>query len=106
MGSTPTLSAKWADSLMVKQSTHNRLSLGSIPSRPTNLNMKTLIQDTGGFKLYLEIRAIEALANKEHEVKFTTVWEGARGEIEEHVKAQFIVDDTGIAQFRNLLNGY
>jgi hypothetical protein len=68
--------------------------------------MKTLIQDNGGFKLYLEIRAIAALANKEHEVKFTTVWEGARGEVEEHVKAQFIVDDAGIDQFRNLLNAY
>ena len=33
----------WAVSLMVKQSTHNRLSIGSIPIQPTNAPMTELV---------------------------------------------------------------
>ena len=32
-----------ADSLMVKQATHNRLSVGSIPSQPTNATLADVV---------------------------------------------------------------
>ena len=57
------------------------------------LNMKKLIQDTGGFQLYAEFRPIEALNNQQHELKFTTKWADSKNPDEEMVKAQFILND-------------
>jgi len=68
--------------------------------------MKLLLQDTGGFKLYAELRPIPALKNKEHELKFTTVWEGARGDVEEHVSSQFILTDAAVENLKKVICGY
>ena len=46
-GSIPVSSAKcWADSLMVKQSTHNRLSESSILSQPTSASIDKLVKSS------------------------------------------------------------
>ena len=67
--------------------------------------MKIELQDTGGYRLFVEIRPLPTDATQ-HEVKFTTVWEGARGAVEEHNAAQFFLGNDAIARLKELLNGY
>lgn len=67
--------------------------------------MKILLQDTGGYKLYVAIRPLPT-DKSQHEIKFTTVWEGARGTVEELNAAQFILNDEAVARFKELLHAY
>lgn len=72
---------------------------------PELLTMKIELQDTGGYKLFVEIRPLPT-DHSQHELKFTTIWEGARGAVEEHNQAQFFLSDRAVAKFKELLNGY
>lgn len=85
--------------------THNRYGFGSTPNGPTKYNMKVLLQDNGGYKLYVAIRPLPT-DSEQHEIKFTTVWEGARGAVEEHNAAQFILSSEAVAKFKELLDDY
>ena len=58
--------------------------------------MKKLIQDTGGFRLYAELKPIAALGNKQYELKFTTKWLDSKNPDEEMVKAQFILSEEAL----------
>ena len=69
------------------------------------LNMKKLIQDTGGFQLYAELRHIEALGNTQHELKFITLWADSKNPEEEMVKSQFILTEQGLNNLWDVLNG-
>ncbi len=42
----------------------------------------------------------------QHEIKFTTVWDGARGVVEEQNQAQFFLGDEAISKLKQLLNSY
>ena len=67
--------------------------------------MKKLIQDTGGFQLYAELKPIAALGNKQYELKFTTKWLDSKNPDEEMVKAQFILTEDGVNKLWDVLNG-
>ena len=67
--------------------------------------MKTELQDTGGYRLFVELRPLPTDPNQ-HEIKFTTIWEGARGTIEEHNAAQFFLGNDAVNKLRELLNSY
>jgi hypothetical protein len=66
--------------------------------------MKKLIQDNGGFQLYAEFRAIEALNNQQYELKFTTVYDNAKDPNAEQVNAQFIMTEDGINNLFDIIN--
>ncbi len=67
--------------------------------------MKQLISDAGGYKTYMELKPFEI---KSHQgwvnLRVTTVWEGARGEIHEQVKFDLNLDPAGLQSFKGLLN--
>ncbi len=67
--------------------------------------MKIELQNTGGYRLFVSIRPLPT-DGTQHEVKFTTVWEGARGTVEEHNAAQFFLSNEAVNKFKELLNGY
>lgn len=67
--------------------------------------MKILLQDNGGFKLYVTVRSLPT-DSTQHELKFTTVWEGGRGTAEEQNAAQFILDDTAVDNLLQVLNDF
>ena len=67
--------------------------------------MKILLQDNGGYKLYVTLRLLPT-DGTQTEMKFTTVWEGARGPVEEHNAAQFIISNEAVEKFKDLLNNY
>ena len=67
--------------------------------------MKILLQDNGGYKLFVAVRPLPT-DGTQHEIKFTTVWEGARGAVEEHNAAQFIVSSEAVDKLKGLFNGY
>jgi hypothetical protein len=67
--------------------------------------MKILLQDNGGYKLYAAIRTLPT-DSSQHELKFTTVWDGARGSVEELNAAQFILDDQAVENLVKILGGY
>lgn len=67
--------------------------------------MKKLIQDSGGFQLYAELRPIAALGNTQHELKFTTLWTDSKKPEEEMVKSQFILTEQGLNNLWDVLNG-
>ena len=67
--------------------------------------MKILLQDNGGYKLYVAIRPLPTDPTQ-HELKFTTVWEGARGPVEELNAAQFILDDQAVDNLIGILGSY
>lgn len=67
--------------------------------------MKKLVSDAGGYKTYMEIKPFEI---KSHvgwvNLRVTTVWEGARGEVHEQVKFDLNLDPDGLVNFKGLLN--
>ena len=67
--------------------------------------MKKLIQNTGGYQLYAELKPIAALGNKEFELKFTTVYDYSKDPDAEQVKAQFIMTEDGLNNLFDLVNG-
>lgn len=67
--------------------------------------MKIELQDTGGFKLFVEVRPLPT-DKTQHELKFTTVWEGARGTVEEHNKSQMFLSNEAISKLKQLLGNY
>jgi hypothetical protein len=67
--------------------------------------MKILLQDNGGYKMYAAIRPLPTDPSQ-HELKFTTVWDGARGTVEELNAAQFILDDQAVDNLLKILSGY
>ena len=66
--------------------------------------MKKLLQDTGGFQLYAELKPIAALNNEQYELKFTTVWRDSKNPDEEMVKAQFILTEDGLNSLWDVVN--
>lgn len=67
--------------------------------------MKILLQDNGGYQLYAAIRPLPTDLSQ-HELKFTTVWAGARDVVEEQTAAQFILDDQAVENLLKILGGY
>jgi hypothetical protein len=68
--------------------------------------MKTLIQNTGGYQLYADIKTVTSVHPRQHQVKFITVYEHSKQSSEERVKAQFFLDDAALAKFKELVNSY
>jgi len=66
--------------------------------------MKKLIQQTGAYELYAELKQFPAYGAIDHELKFTTVWKDAKDPTAEQVKAQFILSRQDIKQLIKLLN--
>ncbi len=58
--------------------------------------MKKLLQDTGGFQLFAELKPIAALKNEQYELKFRTKWADSKNPDEEMVKAQFILNEEAL----------
>ena len=65
--------------------------------------MKKLIQNTGGYQLYAELRSIPALKG-EYELKFTTVYDNAKDPDAEQVKAQFILTEDAVNNLWDVLS--
>ncbi len=66
--------------------------------------MKKLIQNTGGYQLYAELRPIEALNNKEYVLKFTTVYDNAKDPDAEQVKFQAVLDESALKSLAGFFN--
>ena len=67
--------------------------------------MKKLVSDAGGYKTYMEIKPFEIKSPVGWvNLRVTTVWEGARGEVHEQVKFDLNLDPDGLANFKGLLN--
>lgn len=66
--------------------------------------MKRLIDNSGGFKTYFELRPYK---NPSHDgwqsLIITTVWEGARGEVEEHKQYELSLDAQSLANFKEFI---
>jgi hypothetical protein len=67
--------------------------------------MKIELQNTGGYRLFVQLRPLPT-DKTQHEIKFTTVWDGARGVVEEQNQAQFFLGDEAISKLKQLLNSY
>lgn len=67
--------------------------------------MKKLIDNSGGYKTYMELRP---LVNPAHlgwvALIVTTVWEGARGEVHEQKKFEINLEPSALENLRELLN--
>jgi hypothetical protein len=67
--------------------------------------MKRLIDNSGGYKTYFELRPF---TNPSHEgwetLTVTTVWEGARGEVHEQKKYEINLDPAAIENLRDFFN--
>ena len=67
--------------------------------------MKKLIDDSGGYKTYFELRPF---TNPAHEgwqsLIITTVWEGARGEVQEHRQYEINLEPESLKNLKELLN--
>ncbi len=66
--------------------------------------MKKLIQNTGGYQLYAEVRPIAAFNNKQFELRFTTVYDNAKDPDAEQLKAQFILSEEGLNNLFDVFN--
>ena len=68
--------------------------------------MKTLIDDSGGYKTYMELRP---LTNTAHEgwqaLIVTTVWEGARGVVHEQTKFEINLEPNSLKNLKEFING-
>lgn len=68
--------------------------------------MKKLIDNSGGYKTFFELRP---LTNNAHQgwqsLTVTTVWEGARGEVHEQKKYELNLDPVALQNFKDFLNG-
>ena len=68
--------------------------------------MKKLIDNSGGFKTYFELRPFTNIAHEGWQsLIITTVWEGARGEVEEHRQYELNLDPIALQNFKDFLNG-
>jgi len=65
--------------------------------------MKKLIQNTGGYQLYAELRPIPALKG-EYELRFTTVYDHAKDPDDEHIAAKFILTEDAVNNLWDVLN--
>jgi hypothetical protein len=67
--------------------------------------MKKLIDDSGGFKTYFELRPF---TNPAHagwaSLIVTTVWEGARSTVEEHKQYELNLDPMALKNLKDFLN--
>jgi hypothetical protein len=67
--------------------------------------VKKLIDDSGGYKTYMELRPF---TNPAHEgwnsLIVTTVWEGARGEVHEQKKFEINLEPASLQNLKELLN--
>jgi hypothetical protein len=68
--------------------------------------MKTLIQNTGGYQLYAEIKAVDAVFPVQHQLEFTTVYEHSKNSQESRTKAQFFLDEPALEKFKKMINNY
>lgn len=67
--------------------------------------MKRLVSDAGGYKTFVDVKPFNLASHPDWvNLKVTTVWEGARGEVHEQVKYELNLDKEGLASLRNLLN--
>lgn len=66
--------------------------------------MKKLIQNTGGYQLFAELKPIEALANREYVLKFSTVYDNAKDPDAEQIKFQIILDKSAVENLGSLFN--
>lgn len=67
--------------------------------------MKKLIDDAGGYLTYIEIRPFTNPAHQGwHNLKVTTVWEGARSGVEEQVKYDMNLSPAAFKNLKDLLN--
>lgn len=68
--------------------------------------MKKLIDDSGGYKTYFEMRPFSNPAHAGWKsLTVTTVWDGARGEVHEQKKFEINLDPTGLQNLEDFLNG-
>lgn len=68
--------------------------------------MKKLISNSGGYQLFVELKPIPAMKNKQHELRFTTKYEHAKDPDDEQLKFQLILDDEAIANLKDIISGY
>lgn len=65
--------------------------------------MKKLIDDSGGYKTYFELRPFTNPSHKGWQsLIVTTVWEGARGEVHEQKKFEINLDPEALVNFKQL----
>ena len=68
--------------------------------------MKKLIDNAGGYLTYMELRPFTNPAHTGWQtLRVTTVWEGARSEIEEQVKYEINLPPYAFINLKDLING-
>jgi len=68
--------------------------------------MKKLISNSGGYQLYVELKLIPAMKNKQHELRFTTKYEHAKDPDDEQLKFQLILDDEALENLKEIIGDY
>lgn len=67
--------------------------------------MKKLIDNSGGYKTFFELRPFTNPAHKGWaSLIVTTVWEGARGDVEEHKQYELNLDPQALSNLKEFLN--
>lgn len=67
--------------------------------------MKKLISDSGGYKTFLEIKPISSPSHSGWvHLRISTVWEGARGKVEEYTKFEMSLDPEAKNNLKEILN--
>lgn len=68
--------------------------------------MKKLIDNAGGYLTYMELRPFTNPAHAGWQtLRVTTVWEGARSEVEEQVKYEINLPPYAFINLKDLING-
>jgi hypothetical protein len=69
--------------------------------------MKRLIDNSGGYKTYFELRPFTNPSGSHKgwaSLIVTTVWEGARGDVEEHKQYELNLDPAALKNLKEFLN--